>query len=186
MPAARYVQARQYASILRSSSLESRSDVAAVFVSAAVCCPLVIISAMRAPPLHEPRSNCLRSPCDHAFSMHHREPRDQAVGVVVAADSEQVVQTAVPHVSADEGLKPHPAFHRSDEITVEVSPARLSSPALGLAETKMNVRWNADETEHSRVDAEILFEHARAVREQRPLDRLARQPAAMWKLEGRE
>src|SRR5262249_58880207 len=101
MPAARYVRARQYASILRSSSLESRSDVAAVFVSAAVCCPFVIISAMRAPPLHEPRSNCLRSPCDHAFSMHDPEPRDQAVGVVVPADPDEGIQTALPHLSSD-------------------------------------------------------------------------------------
>src|SRR5262249_32229266 len=52
MPAARYVQARQYASIFRSSSLESRS--AAVFGSAAVGCACVISSAMISPPLDEP------------------------------------------------------------------------------------------------------------------------------------
>src|SRR5437016_14677396 len=67
-----------------------------------------------------------------------------------------------------------------------MSPAGLSSPALGLAESKMDIRRDADETEHPRVEAELLLQHARAVREQCPLDRLARQPAATGKLEGRQ
>src|SRR6267142_5214710 len=104
MPAARYVQARQYASVFRSSSLESRSAVATVFVSAAVGCISVTTCVINAPPLCEPRPPCSRSPCDHAFPIHHSEPCDQAVGVVVTADSQEVVQTAVPHVATDERL----------------------------------------------------------------------------------
>src|SRR5207247_1621024 len=104
MPAARYVQARQYASIFRSSSLDSRSAVIPGFVSSTVGFTSVITCVMNAPPLHAPRSPWSRSPCDHAFAMHHREPCDQAVRVVVTADPEQVVQTAVPHISTDERL----------------------------------------------------------------------------------
>src|SRR6266550_3232034 len=139
MPAARYVQARQYACTFRSSSLDSRSAVASVFASAAVGCTCLINDVMTAPPFHDPRSPCSRSPCDHAFPMHHCKPRDQAVGVVVAADPGEVVQTAVPHVSADERLEPHAAVDRPDEIPIEVNPARLSSPALFLAESEMDV-----------------------------------------------
>src|SRR5437660_11818139 len=118
--------------------------------------------------------------------MHHCKPRYPAVGVVVAADPGEVVQTAVPHVSADERLEPHAAVDRPDEIPIEVNPARLSSPALFLAEPEMDVRRDADETEHPRVEAELFLEHARPVREQCPLDRLARQPAATGKLDGRQ
>src|SRR3989442_8623152 len=147
MPAARYVQARQYACTFRSSSLDSRSAVASVFASAAVGCTCLINDVMTAPPFHdprsttfhEPRSPCSRSPCDHALAVHHGKPRDQAVGVVVAADPGQVVQTAVPHVSARERLEPHAAVDRPDEIPIEVSPARLSPPALFLAESGMDV-----------------------------------------------
>src|SRR6059036_1902344 len=114
MPAARYVQARQYASIFRSSSLDSRSTVIPVFVSSTVGFTSVITCVMNATPLHAPRPPCSRSPCDHAFPMHHCKPRDQAVGVVVAADPGEVVQTAVPHVSADERLEPHAAVDRPD------------------------------------------------------------------------
>src|SRR6266542_4362161 len=184
MPAARYVQARQYACVFRSSSLESRS---AVFLaSVPVGRTSVISCVMSSPPLCEPRSPCSRSPCDHAFPVHYRKPRDQAVGVVVTADPEEVVQTAVPRVSADERLEPHLARDRPDEVPIEMNPARLSAPALLLAESEMDIRRDADETEHARVEAELLLEHARAVREQRLLDRLAREPATAGKLERRE
>src|SRR5215471_4199410 len=184
MPAARYVQARQYASIFRTSSLESRS--AAVFGSAAVGCACVISSAMIAPPLHEPRPVRSSSPCDHSFPLHHRKPRDQSVQLVIAADTQEVVQTAVPHVSAHESLKARPAIDHPEEVPVEVRPARLSPPAFGLAEPKMDVRWDTDETEHSRVQAELFLDDTCAVREQSVLDRFARQPAAGGKLESRE
>src|SRR5215471_17659871 len=184
MPAARYVQARQYACVFRSSSFESGSAV--FFVSVPVGRTSVISGVMSFPPLCEPRSSCSRSPCDHAFPMHHRESRDQAVGVVVTADPEQVVQTAVPRVSADERLEPHLARDRPDEVAIEVHPDRLSPPALFLAEPEMDIRRDADETEHSRVEAKLLLEHARPVCEQRLLDRLARESAATSKLERRE
>src|SRR5437899_3552597 len=143
MPAARYVQARQYASIFRSSSLESRSAMP-VFVSAAVGFVSVITCVMNAPPLHAPRSSWSRSPCDHAFPMHHREPGDQTVQVVITADPDEVVHTAVPHVTTDERLEPQPALDGPDEVPIEMSPAGLSSPALGLAEPNMNIRRDAD------------------------------------------
>src|SRR5262245_51606415 len=56
MPAARYVQARQYASILRSSSLDSRSGVTTVPPSAAVRSTFAISSVMTSPPSPPPRS----------------------------------------------------------------------------------------------------------------------------------
>src|SRR5215831_11628790 len=115
MPAARYVQARQYASIFRSSSFESRS--APVFGSA-VGCACVITSAMIAPPLNEPRPAWSGSPCDHSFPLHHCKPRDQSVQLVIAADTQEVVQTAVPHVSAHERLEARPAVDHPDEIPV--------------------------------------------------------------------
>src|SRR5262252_1108553 len=186
MPAARYVQARQYASIFRSSSLVTRSAVETVLASAAVGCTCVISSAMSSPPLLEPRPAWTGSPCDHSFPLHHCEPRDQSVRVVVTADTQEVVQTAVPHVATDERLKARPALDHPDEVPVEVSPARLSPPALGLAEPKMDIRRDTDETEHSRVQTELFLEDARAVREQRVLDRFARQPVAAGKLESRE
>src|SRR5262245_54342875 len=141
---------------------------------------------MIAPSLSEPRPARSRSPCDHSFPLHHREPRDQSVQLVVTADTQEVVQTAVPHVSADERLKPRAALDHPDEVPVEVRPARLSPPALGLAEPKMDIRRDTDETEQSRVQAEFLLEDSRAVREQCVLDRFARQPPAGGKLEGRE
>src|SRR5262245_9062555 len=184
MPAARYVQARQYASIFRSSSLESRS--AAVFGSAAVGCACVISSAMIAPPLCEPRPTGSGSPCDHSFPLHYREPRDQSVQAVITTDTQQVVQTAVPHISADERLKAGPAIDHPDEVPVEVGPASLSPPAQSLAEPKMDIRRDTDETEYSRIETELFLEDTRAVREQRVLDRFARQPAAAGKLQSRE
>src|SRR5262249_41206492 len=146
----------------------------------------VISGVMSFPPLCEPRSSCSRSPCDHAVPTHHRESRDQSVGVVVTADPEEVVQTAVPRVSADERLEPHLARDRPDEVAIEVNPDRLPPPALLLAEPEMDVRRDADEPEHSRVEAELLLEYARPVCEQRLLDRLARETAAASKLERSE
>src|SRR5215470_11114076 len=126
MPAARYVQARQYASSFRSSSLESRSVVTPGVDSVAVGRASVISCVIYSPPLS-------RSPCDHSFPANHREPRDQAFGLVVTADAEEIVQTAIPRVTTDQRLKPEPAFDGPDEVTVEVSPGRLSPPAFGLA-----------------------------------------------------
>ena len=44
------------------------------------------------------------SPGDHARALHDGEPCEQAVGVVVAADREQIVEPAVADVAAGEGL----------------------------------------------------------------------------------
>src|SRR5207245_9904804 len=89
--------------------------------------------------LHERPATRTRSQGDHALAVHRGKPRDQAVGVVVAADPGEVVQTALPDVSAGERLEPHAAVDRPDEIPIEVSPARLSPPALFLAESEMDV-----------------------------------------------
>src|SRR3989442_6403850 len=125
MPAARYVQARQYASIFRGSSLDSRSTVIPVFVSSTVGFTSVITCVMNAPPLHAPRPPCSRSPCDHAFPMHHCKPRDQAVGVVVAANPEELVQPPETHGSAGEGQEPAVVHH---EGTILIISRRQSSP----------------------------------------------------------
>jgi hypothetical protein len=138
---------------------------------------------MSSPPLCEPRSPCSRSPCDHAFPVHYRKPRDQAVGAVVTVDPEEVVRTAVPRVSADERLEPHLARDRPDEVPIEVKPTGLSPPALLLAESEMDIRRDADETEHSRVEAELLLDDTCPVRQQRLLDCLACESAAAGKLE---
>ena len=47
---------------------------------------------------------CRTSPCDHARALHDGEPCQQMVGVVVAADREQIVEAAVADVAAGEGL----------------------------------------------------------------------------------
>ena len=62
-------------------------------------------------------------------------------------------------------------------------PACLPSPALGLADPNVNVRRNAEETEHARVETELLFQDACAVCEQRALDRRACEAAAARKPE---
>ena len=67
-----------------------------------------------------------------------------------------------------------------------MSPGRLAPPALRLAEPKMDIRRDADETEDTRVEAEFLLEHAGPVHEQRLLDRDARQAAAARESQGRE
>src|SRR5262249_28785865 len=148
--------------------------------------PWVTTLAMSPRPFCEPRPAWTASSGDPGSPLPHCEPRDQSVGVVVTADTQEVVQTAVPHVATDERLKARPALDHPDEVPVEVSPARLSPPALGLAEPKMDIRRDTDETEHSRVQTELFLEDARAVREQRVLDRFARQPGAAGKLQGGE
>ena len=45
-----------------------------------------------------------RSPCDHARALHYCEACQQMVGVVLAADPEEVVDSAVADVAAGEGL----------------------------------------------------------------------------------
>ena len=64
-----------------------------------------------------------------------------------------------------------------------MGPARLSPPALGLTEPKVDIRRDANEAEHARVEAELLLEHAGAVGEQRLLDRLPRHSTTTRKLE---
>jgi hypothetical protein len=89
--------------------------------------------------------------------MHHREPREQAVGVVVAADPHEVVQSAVRYVSAGERLEPSVGLY---QVTVEVRPERPLPPTLRFAKPKMDIRRDADETKDSRVEAELFLEHA--------------------------
>ena len=60
-------------------------------------------------------------------------------------------------------------------------PQPSASPSRKWTSDGMQTRQNS-----SRVEAELLLEHARPVREQRSLDRLARQPAATGKLERRQ
>src|SRR5207245_6655188 len=108
--------------------------------------------------------------------VHHGEPRDQVVGVVVSTDPEEVVQTAVPRVSTGERLKPYSPVVGPDEVAIEMSPEWFSPPAPRLAEPEMDIRRNADETEDSRVEVELILEHPRAEYEQRLLDRHARSP----------
>src|SRR5207253_4724085 len=145
----------------------------------------VITRVIALSPLRVRRSTRSCSPCDHAFAVHHGEPRDQAVGVVVSTDPEEVVQTAVPHVSTGERLKPDSPLDGPDEVAIEMSPERLSPPALRFPEPKMDVRGDADQTEDSRVEAELLLEHARPVHEQRLLDGDSRKTPATGELQGR-
>ena len=49
-------------------------------------------------------SGCRASPCDHARALDDGEPCQQLVGVVFAADREQVVEATVADVAAGEGL----------------------------------------------------------------------------------
>jgi hypothetical protein len=44
----------------------------------------------------------LRSPGHHAFAAHHCKSHRHIVGIVVAANAEEVVQTAIPHISPRE------------------------------------------------------------------------------------
>src|ERR1700754_2639240 len=129
MPAPGYVHARQYAWIFRSSSLVSRAGVVTSALST-VGAGGVITRAITCSPLLQRRSKRSRSPCDHAFAVHDGEPYDQVVGVIVAADPEDVVETAIPHVAPGERLKPQLRVFVPDQVAIEMSPERFSSPAL--------------------------------------------------------
>src|SRR3989442_14162101 len=100
-----------------------------------------------------------------ARGAHSATPRAHPTGVVASTAPEGVVKTAVPHVSTGERLKPDSPVDGPDEVAIEMSPERLSPPALRFPEPKMDVGGDADETEDSRVEVELLLEHARPVYE---------------------
>src|SRR4030095_16599926 len=120
---------------------------------------------------------------DHARAAHHGEACHHAVRVVIPADAEEVVQTAVANVSPREGPQ-SPVRH--DDISVEVSPDGLTSPAFSLAEPKMDIGRNADETKLQWIEPELRLEHVGPMREQGLLDRDAREPATAGKPQDRE
>src|SRR5678816_1655709 len=91
------------------------------------------------------------SRCDHALALHDGEPCEQAIGVIVTADREQLVEAAVAHVAAGERLQPYLAHHRPDEIPIEVRPEWLPPPAFGLTEPHIDIGRNADQAEDPRV-----------------------------------
>ena len=66
--------------------------------------PCYASSAAHARSLSEVQAACRRSPCDHARALHYGEPCQQMVGVVVAANPEQIVEPAEADVAAGEGL----------------------------------------------------------------------------------
>src|SRR4029453_6204324 len=107
------------------------------------------------------------SPCDHARALHDGKPREQAVGVVLAADREQIVESPIAHVAAGERLESNLARDRPEEIPVEVRPECLAPPAVDLAHPHVHIRRDADQAEAARIEAELLVENAGAVREQR-------------------
>ena len=109
-------------------------------------------------------------------ALHDGEPCEQAVGVVVAADREQLVEPAVAHVAAGERLEPDLAHDRPDQIPIEVRPA--VGPSLPPHRPNVDIRRDADQAEDARIEAELLFENAGTVHEQRLLDGDARQAPA--------
>src|SRR5689334_25213111 len=62
-----------------------------------------------------------------------------------------------------------------------MSPERLAAPAFDLAEPDVDIGWDAHEAEQARVEAELLFDNAGTMQEQRLLDRDTRQAAATRK-----
>src|SRR5512145_3115599 len=100
-------------------------------------------------------SRLMSSPCGHARALHDGEPCEQPVGVVLAADREELVEPAVARVAAGERLEPDLAHDRPDQVPVEVSPEWLSPPAFGLPDPNVHIRRDADQAKDARIEAEF-------------------------------
>jgi hypothetical protein len=67
-----------------------------------------------------------RHPGDHAFAAYYCKTRHHAIGIVVPADAEQIVQAAVPDVARSECAQPAIG---QDEVSIEVGPEGLAPQA---------------------------------------------------------